>query len=45
MKFVSILAGAVLVVGASFGYADHGHVANSFRSRRAPLEMTVTQRG
>lgn len=35
----------LLVVGASFGYADHGHVANSFRSRRAPLEMTVTQRG
>jgi nitroreductase len=30
-----------IVVGASFGYADGTHPANSFRSRRAPLADVV----
>lgn len=35
----------MLIVGASFGYADEGHAANSFRSRRAPLNKSVTYIG
>jgi nitroreductase len=31
----------MIVVGASFGYADDSHPANNFRSRRAPLEDVV----
>jgi nitroreductase len=32
----------MIVVGASFGYADDAHPANSFRSRRAVLADAVT---
>lgn len=31
----------MVVVGASFGYADDSHPANNFRSRRAPLTDVV----
>src|ERR1700759_3175615 len=31
-----------VVCGISFGYADHGHKVNSYRTSRAKLEETVT---
>jgi nitroreductase len=31
----------LIVLGASFGYPDETHPANSFRSRRAPLSAVA----
>jgi len=31
-----------VVCGISFGYADHGHKVNSYRTSRAPIADAVT---
>ena len=32
----------LIVCGVSFGWPDHDHPANGFRTRRAPTDETVT---
>mgnify|MGYP001241600503 CR=1 FL=1 len=41
-EFFGIPENRAIVCGASFGYADMAHAANSFRSRRATLDEAVT---
>lgn len=40
-EFLNIPADRLIVCGISFGYADHTHAANQFRTRRAPLSEVV----
>lgn len=41
-EFFDIPDNRMIVLGASFGFADHDHPANSFRSRRASVEDAAT---
>jgi nitroreductase len=40
-EFFNLPDNRIVVVGASFGYPDVSHPANSFRSRRAPVAQAV----
>lgn len=40
-SYFDIPAGRQIVAGISFGYADHSHPANSFRTQRAAIEAAV----